>query len=87
MTESDHTFVLSPGGKSRYNAGPYDQSTGLPRHTIDVLTPDDFVKSQVEISQFLMGPEGDRSWVWDIRNKSTWPVFVIIKKDGVLVRR
>lgn len=86
MTEPNYTFELSPGRKSRYNAGPYDQDTGLPRYTIDVLAPDDVAKSKIEISQFLMGPEGSRLWVWDIVNKSTWPVFVIIKKDGVLVR-
>ena len=44
------------------------------------------VRHLVEVRQFLMGPEGRRFWVWEIENSSTWPAFIIIKKDGVLQR-
>ncbi len=85
MTERDYTFQLSPGTKTRYNAGPYDQETCSPRYSLELSVPE-HARRQVDVQQYLMGNEGSRIWVWDINNKSTWPVFIIIKKDGVLVR-
>ena len=85
MSDTDYTFQLSPKGKTRYNAGPYDPETQLPRYQLEVSAPQ-HVKHQVELKQFLMGSEGNRIWVWDVENKSTWPVFVTITKDGVLVQ-
>ncbi len=84
MKAPDYTFELSPRSKTRYNAGPYDPQIHTPRYTIEVLLPE-HVKHQLEMKQFLMGKEGSHLWVWDLENKSTWPAFISIKKDGVLV--
>jgi len=52
-----HTFVLDPGKKSRYPAGPYDKQHHTPRYEIeiDILS---HARSQVEINQVLMGGGG-----------------------------
>lgn len=84
---SNHTFELAPKGKTRYNAGAYDPKTRSPKYELEVLARDDVAYSQVEIEQFLMGKEGSNLWVWDIKNNSTWPIFVSITKDGVLIER
>ena len=82
----DYTLQLGPKSKTRYNAGPYNQESQSPRYEIDYSAgPDSY--HLIEISQFLMGKEGSRMWVWDIENKSTWPVFIMIKRDGQLIER
>lgn len=85
MSENDYTFVLMPGAKIRYNAGPYDQATHSPRYEIALSCPT-HVAHQIHEEQFLMGAEGHRIWMWAMENQSTWPVFVLVKKDGMLVR-
>lgn len=85
MNEHEYTFLLPPGGKSRYNAGPYDQEMRSPRYEIEVLIPND-MRYQVEIKQFLMGTVGNHIWVWDLRNEATLPAFITIKNDGVIVK-
>jgi hypothetical protein len=85
MSKVDYTFELQPGGKTRYPAGPYDQGTNSPKYTLEISAPE-HVRQQIEVKQSLVGTQSHTTWVWDIRNKSTWPVFVIIRKDGVLVQ-
>ncbi len=85
MTEQNYTFQLAPGKSTRHPAGPYDQETHSPRYEIEISVPS-YVRHQIEVKQFLMGKEGSRIWVWDIKNNSTYPAFVIIKKDGALLR-
>ena len=85
MTECDYTFELFPGIKTRHVAGSYDQKKGTPRYTIDAMVPSDAI-SLISISQFLMGKDGNRIWVWDIKNNSTWPAFIVVKKDGLLMK-
>jgi hypothetical protein len=84
MTSKGYTFELGPGNKTRYPAGPYDRDTQSPRYEIEVQIWQHRSR-QVEWNQFLMGTEGNFTWCWDIENKSPWPAFIIIKKDGVLV--
>ncbi|MCX5888200.1 MAG: hypothetical protein NTY36_01950 [Deltaproteobacteria bacterium] len=79
--EKDYTFSLSPGNKTRYMAGPFDAETRKPHYEIFVSIPA-HVRNQVEIEQVFMGTPENRLWVWDIRNKSSWPAFITIKKDG-----
>ncbi len=79
--EKDYTFCLMPGTKIRHNAGPFDTETRKPRYEIEINIPK-HARDQVEIEQFLMGNPENRMWVWDIKNKSTWPAFITIKKDG-----
>ena len=87
MNKKNYTFVLSPGQKKcRYNAGFYDPVSSMPKHEISVLNAMPELEAQVEINQFLMGNEGDRFWVWELTNNSTWPAFITIKKDGELVK-
>lgn len=85
LADKDYTFVLNGKRKTRYSAGPYDQASRSPQYAIEVIAPAE-ISGKVDIRQFLMGPEGGRSWVWEIVNDSTWPVFIAIKKDGELMR-
>lgn len=86
MNEKDYTFQLNQKSKFRYNAGPYDLKTRTPWYEIEVSIPQ-HVKHQIEIKQFLMGDEESCIWVWDIVNNSTWPAFISIKKDGILIKK
>ena len=63
-------------------AEPKEKAT--PRYSIEVSAPG-HVRHEIHVTQFLMGTEGNYTWVWDIENRSTWPAFIIIKKDGVLL--
>ena len=85
MSDIDYTFRLGPKSKTRYSAGDYNQEDCSPRYELDYSAGPD-CNNLIEISQFLMGNEGSRIWVWDIENKSTWPVFIKIKKDGQLIK-
>lgn len=85
VSEIDFTFKVSPREKSRYNAGPYDAKTQSPRYTLEISIPE-HVKHLVVIQQFLMGGENNRIWVWDIESKSSWPAFIIVRRDGELMR-
>ena len=84
---NNYTFQLAPGAKTRHNAGSYDPNLYLPKYEIEVMTPDDFVRSKVQVNQVLMGTKGSHFLVFDIQNNSTWPVFIQVKKDGVLVEQ
>jgi hypothetical protein len=81
----DYTFVLSPGMKTRYSAGSYDVNLRSPNYNIELSVPK-HVQAQVEVKQFLLGTPENCMWAWDIHNKSTWPAFVIVKKDGELIK-
>ena len=85
MNDHEHTFQLNAGMETRYLAGSYNQETHTPRYEIEVILPT-HAQHQIEINQFLIGTKGDRTWVWDIKNNSTWQAFIIIKKDGALVK-
>ncbi len=80
----DFTFELPSSGKTRYSAGKYDQGTATPKYTIEI-SASSHVRDQVNVKQFLVGGAGEVTWGWEIQNKSTWPAFIIVKKDGVLV--
>ena len=86
MTAANHTFQLPPHSKTRYNAGGYDQASHTPRYAYEALLPD-HAKHLFEANQLLMGHEGRRIWVWDFENKSDWPAFISIFKNGVLVEK
>jgi len=79
--EKDYTFCLMPGAKTRYTAGRFDAVTRTPHYEIEINVPS-HVSDQVRVSQFLLGTPENCQWAWDIKNNSTWPAFIIIKKDG-----
>lgn len=83
--EKDYTFYLQPGGKTRWAAGSYDIKTQQPHYEIEISVPK-HVRDQVEVNQFLLGTPDRCQWVWDINNRSSWPAFVVVKKDGELMR-
>ena len=83
--ETQHKITLPPGGRLRRQAGPYDQATGSPRYSFQVLAPDDQAKRQVVDNSEVMGAPGRHFYVWDIKNNSTWPVFLTLTVDGVPV--
>lgn len=85
MSQKEYTFQLGAKSKSRYNAGPYDPKSRSPKYEIDFLCPTPESKGRVEINEILMGKEGSHLLVWEIENKSTWPVFFYVKKDGQLI--
>jgi hypothetical protein len=73
---------IAPGGKFRRQAGPYDIKTRLPRYDFEVVAADaDALRRVVDDSQ-IMGSADNHFWVWDIKNKSTTPVFITLTKDG-----
>jgi hypothetical protein len=79
--KKDCSFYLMPGQKTRHIAGSFDIKAAKPIFEIEVSVPT-HVRHQVEISQILLGTPEKCLWAWDIKNNSTWPAFVIIKKDG-----
>ena len=82
----DYSFLLSTGIKTRYIAGEFDYDKREPHYEIEISVPH-HVRDQIEVPQFLLGSPQKCQWGWDIHNKSSWPAFVIVKKDGVLVKR
>ena len=81
--ENQCTFVLDPGKKKRLFAGTYDVKSRKPQYEIDINVPK-HVRNQIEVNQKLIGNEDYCQWAWDIKNNSTWPAFITIKKDGVI---
>ena len=79
--EKDYSFCVLPGNKTRHIAGPFDRKDRTPHYEIEIDVPE-HVRSQVEVKQFVVGTSENCEWAWDIRNNSTYPVFVTIKKDG-----
>ncbi len=79
------TLQVAPNSKARYNAGCYDPKAYSPKYGVEVLTPYQGVQSQVDINRVVMGSEGDHFLVFEIKNNSTWPVFLSATKDGVLM--
>jgi len=84
MEKIDCTFCLEPGQKRRYIAGEYSPKEMTPKYEIEVNAVH-HVKPQVICEQVLVGNPEKCSWAYDLENKSTWPVFVIVKKDGEML--
>jgi hypothetical protein len=84
VNENQYSFVLDPGKKRRRIAGTYDVKSQRPHYEIDINVPE-HVRNQIEVNQILIGNEEYCQWAWDIKNNSSWPAFVTIKKDGVTV--
>ena len=84
MDKIDFTFQLDPGQKRRYIAGAYSPKEMVPKYGIEINAPP-HVKPQVLCEQILVGNPEKCSWAYDLENKSTWPVFVIVKKDGEML--
>ncbi|WP_421556764.1 hypothetical protein [Pseudomonas kitaguniensis] len=82
---NEHTIILLPGGRFRLNAGPYDLETSRPRYAVQVRARDEHEQSKVEDNSLIMGPAGRHFYVWDVKNGSTWPVFLTLTVDGVPV--
>lgn len=78
-----HKIEIAPGGTFRRPAGPYDLKTRLPRYEVDVLAVDADAGRQVVVDSEIMGRVENYTWIWKITNKSTWPVFITLKKDGI----
>ncbi len=85
IDKKDYTLCLSPGGKTRYAVGPYDRESQTPRYTIEISIFQ-HVKHQVAVKQFLLGSGNQYQWAYEIHNKSSYPAFIIIKKDNVIVK-
>jgi len=88
MTDTDpkdYSFILPPNQKTRHIAGTFDSEKKEPHYEIEISIPR-HVRDMVEVNQILLGVPQDCQWGWDIYNKSSWPAFVIVKRDGVLVK-
>ena len=79
--ERDYTFRLMPGKSTRYLAGSFNATTRTPRYEIEINVPS-HVQNQIKVEQILTGTKDDCQWAWDIENKSSWPAFILVKKDG-----
>lgn len=83
--KNENKITLHPGSRFRQQAGPYDLDTGRPRYAVQVLAPDEQARRQVEDNSLIMGTPGKHFYVWDIKNGSTWPVFLTLTVDGVAI--
>ena len=83
--KNEHKITLPPGSRFRRQAGPYDLDTGRPRYAFQVIAPEEQARRQVEDNSQIMGTPGKHFYVWDIKNGSTWPVFLTLAVDGVRV--
>ncbi len=81
----DYSFILSPNQKLRHIAGTFDYDKKQPHYEIDISVPQ-HVRNQVEVNQIIVGSPENCQWGWDLSNKSTWPAFVTIKCDGVIMK-
>jgi hypothetical protein len=88
VSAADFTFLLKPGQKFRYNAGPYDRERHMPVYTIEVSAPS-HVQQLVVITQSFIETADGCLWIWDIENgsDSSLPPFFTVKKDGQPVPR
>ena len=85
MTEQkNYTFCLMPGIKTRYAAGPFDVKTRAPQYEIEINVPP-HVRNQVEVKQVILGTPENCQWAWDIKNDTSNPAFISIKKDGQMI--
>lgn len=83
--DNEHKICLPPGARFRRQAGPYDLESQSPRYSFQVSAPDEQAKRQVVDNSEVMGAPGRHFYVWDIKNNSTWPVFLTLTVDGVPV--
>jgi hypothetical protein len=84
--EKDYRFCLIPGSKTRHVAGPPCVKNRIPHYEIEIDVPS-HVRDKVEVKQFLLGTPKNCQWAWDLKNNSTWPAFVTIKKDGQRIKK
>lgn len=80
---TDHRITLDPGARFRRQAGPYNLETRSPQYGVQVCARDEQARRQVEDSSQIMGVPGGHFYVWDIKNGSSWPVFLTLTVDGV----
>jgi hypothetical protein len=59
--------------------------TSQPRYAFEVSAPDEQARRQVEDNSQIMGVAGRHFYMWDIKNGSSWPVFLTLTVDGVPV--
>ena len=81
MEIPDYTFCLMPGIKTKWS-GEYDPAVARPSYDIRISAGPD-CRELITLSQVLMYQ--GTLWVYELKNGSTWPAFVSILKDGVLV--
>lgn len=87
MTEQkNYTFSLSPREKRRFVAGNYDKENSKPFYEIEILCPE-HVRNQIDDDSYLVDAPDSIKWAYKVHNKSSYTVFIIIKKDGVLIRK
>lgn len=82
----EYTLMVDPRRSGRRNAGPYDPKTNTPRYEEAFDAPSPEARRSFHIESKVMGTEGNYLWVWEFRNDSTWPIFLTLKKDGVVQR-
>ncbi|MGE8063726.1 hypothetical protein [Pseudomonas sp. NPDC089569] len=73
---------IAANGTFRRSAGPYDQKSRLPLYEVDVMAVNAEAARQVDVDSEIMGVGENATWIWKITNKSRWPVFITLKKDG-----
>jgi hypothetical protein len=83
--QQDYTFPLNPNSKIRHIVGEFDIKTRKPHYEIEIKSQP-YIKNQVEVTQIMVGTPENCQWAYDIHNKSSWPIFVILKKDGEVLK-
>jgi hypothetical protein len=82
--ERDYTFVLKPKRKTTFAAGKYDRNTREPSYAMRLSVPE-HVRNLVDVKQFLLEMGDGYEWTWEIWNRSDYPVFAIVTRDGELL--
>jgi hypothetical protein len=85
MADNNYTFMVAPGEKKRYIAGPYDKERRAPNYSIDVMMTC-HAESDVLIKQFILPCGSEYRIGYDVHNTSSnIDAFIRILKDGVLI--
>ncbi|MDA3871634.1 MAG: hypothetical protein PF551_04695 [Candidatus Marinimicrobia bacterium] len=84
MLENNDSYYIEPGKKIQRVAGPYDIKTHKPQYSIEVNYPS-HVKNQVEQKTFIIENSRNYFWAWKVVNNSNWPIFVTVKRDGIVI--
>jgi|APSaa5957512535_1039671.scaffolds.fasta_scaffold222435_1 hypothetical protein len=85
MDKEEYTIKLEPRSKTRINVGEYDIETSTPRYNYSVLIPEHGESNVVVEPKLLKFYNFTYEKVYAIENKTDWPAFISIYKDGELI--
>lgn len=86
MTQAgDYTFILMPGTKTRYVPVELCQEDRDAKYELKIVLPKQLM-DLCRCEPILVGDENKHSAGWTIENNASCPAFVLIKKNGELIK-